>query len=31
VIDGAAHAPHLEVPDAFRRLVLDFVSEGHAA
>jgi 2-succinyl-6-hydroxy-2,4-cyclohexadiene-1-carboxylate synthase len=31
VVDEAAHAPHLEAPDAFRRLVLDFVSEGHAA
>ena len=31
VIDGAGHAPHLEAPAAFRRLVLDFVSEDHAA
>jgi pimeloyl-ACP methyl ester carboxylesterase len=31
VIDGAGHAPHLEAPGAFRRLVLDFVSEDHAA
>ena len=31
VIDGAGHAPHLEAPAAFRRLVLDFISEDHAA
>jgi pimeloyl-ACP methyl ester carboxylesterase len=31
VIDGAGHAPHLEAPDAFCRLVLDFVLEDHAA
>ncbi len=31
VVDAAAHAPHLEAPAAFRRHVLDFVSEGHAA
>ncbi len=31
VVDGAAHAPHLEAPGAFRRLVLEFVSEGRAA
>jgi 2-succinyl-6-hydroxy-2,4-cyclohexadiene-1-carboxylate synthase len=31
VIDGAAHAPHLEAPDAFCRLVLDFLKEDHAA
>jgi 2-succinyl-6-hydroxy-2,4-cyclohexadiene-1-carboxylate synthase len=31
VIDGAGHAPHLEAPATFRRLVLDFVSEDHAA
>ena len=31
VVDGAAHAPHLEAPDAFHRLVIEFVSEGHAA
>jgi len=31
VIDGAGHTPHLEAPAAFRRLVLDFVSEDHAA
>lgn len=31
VIDGAGHAPHLEAPAAFRRLVLAFVSEDHAA
>jgi 2-succinyl-6-hydroxy-2,4-cyclohexadiene-1-carboxylate synthase len=30
-IDGAGHAPHLETPLAFGRLVLDFVSEDHAA
>ena len=31
VIDGAGHAPHLEAPAAFRRLVLDFLKEDHAA
>ena len=31
LIDGAAHAPHLEAPDAFCRLVLDFLKEDHAA
>ena len=31
VIDGAGHAPHLEAPLAFSRLVLDFVSEEHVA
>jgi 2-succinyl-6-hydroxy-2,4-cyclohexadiene-1-carboxylate synthase len=31
VIEGAAHAPHLEAPDAFCRLVLDFLKEDHAA
>jgi pimeloyl-ACP methyl ester carboxylesterase len=31
VIDGAGHAPHLEAPDAFCRLVLDFLKEDHAA
>jgi 2-succinyl-6-hydroxy-2,4-cyclohexadiene-1-carboxylate synthase len=31
VIDGAGHAPHLEAPAAFNRLVLDFVSEEHVA
>lgn len=31
VIAGAGHAPHLEAPAAFNRLVLDFVSEEHAA
>ena len=31
VVDGAGHAPHLEAPATFRRLVLDFVSEDHAA
>jgi 2-succinyl-6-hydroxy-2,4-cyclohexadiene-1-carboxylate synthase len=30
VIDGAGHAPHLEKPAEFQRLVLDFVSEDHA-
>lgn len=30
-IPGAAHAPHLEAPAAFIRLVLDFVSEEHVA
>jgi 2-succinyl-6-hydroxy-2,4-cyclohexadiene-1-carboxylate synthase len=29
VIDGVGHAPHLEAPAAFVRLVLDFVSEDH--
>jgi 2-succinyl-6-hydroxy-2,4-cyclohexadiene-1-carboxylate synthase len=31
VVDDAGHAPHLEAPAAFRRLVLDFISEDHAA
>ena len=31
LIDGAGHAPHLEAPAAFIRLVIDFVSEEHAA
>jgi len=31
VVHGAGHAPHLEAPATFRRLVLDFVSEDHAA
>jgi 2-succinyl-6-hydroxy-2,4-cyclohexadiene-1-carboxylate synthase len=31
VIDGAGHAPHLEAPAAFNRLVLDFVSEEDVA
>ncbi len=31
VVDGAGHAPHLEAPAVFQRLVLDFVSEDHAA
>jgi len=31
VIDRAGHAPHLEAPAAFRRLVLDFLQEDHAA
>jgi pimeloyl-ACP methyl ester carboxylesterase len=30
VIDGVGHAPHLEAPDAFTGLVLDFVSEDPA-
>jgi 2-succinyl-6-hydroxy-2,4-cyclohexadiene-1-carboxylate synthase len=30
-VPGAGHAPHLEAPAAFARLVLDFVSEEHAA
>jgi 2-succinyl-6-hydroxy-2,4-cyclohexadiene-1-carboxylate synthase len=30
VIDGVAHAPHLEAPAAFCRLVLDFLREDHA-
>ena len=30
VIDGVAHAPHLEAPAAFCRLVLDFLREYHA-
>jgi 2-succinyl-6-hydroxy-2,4-cyclohexadiene-1-carboxylate synthase len=31
VIDGAGHTPHLERPDAFRRLVIDFLLEDAAA
>ncbi len=31
VISGAGHAPHLEAPDDFMSLVLDFVSEEHVA
>ena len=31
VTEGAAHAPHLEAPDAFCQLVLDFLEEDHAA
>jgi 2-succinyl-6-hydroxy-2,4-cyclohexadiene-1-carboxylate synthase len=31
VVDGAGHAPHLEVPETFRRLVLDFLQEAPAA
>ncbi len=31
VVDGAGHAPHLEAPAVFQRLVLEFVSEDHAA
>ena len=30
VVDGAGHTPHLERPDAFRRLVIDFLQEGAA-
>jgi len=30
-VPGAGHAPHLEAPAAFIRLVLDFVSEEHVA
>ena len=30
-VPGAGHAPHLEAPAAFTRLVLDFVSEEHVA
>ncbi len=31
VIDGAGHTPHLERPEAFRRLVIDFLQEDAAA
>ncbi len=31
IVPGAGHAPHLEAPAAFERLVLDFVSEEHVA
>ena len=31
VIDGAGHTPHLERPDAFRRLALEFLQEDAAA
>jgi len=31
VIDRAGHTPHLERPDAFRRLVIDFLLEDAAA
>jgi 2-succinyl-6-hydroxy-2,4-cyclohexadiene-1-carboxylate synthase len=31
VIDGAGHAPHLEAPTAFRRLVLSFLLEEPAS
>ena len=31
VIEGAAHAPHLEAPDPFCRLVLDFLKEDRVA
>jgi 2-succinyl-6-hydroxy-2,4-cyclohexadiene-1-carboxylate synthase len=30
VVDGAGHTPHLERPDAFRRLVIEFLQEGAA-
>jgi 2-succinyl-6-hydroxy-2,4-cyclohexadiene-1-carboxylate synthase len=30
-VPGAGHAPHLEAPAAFNRLVFDFVSEEHVA
>jgi 2-succinyl-6-hydroxy-2,4-cyclohexadiene-1-carboxylate synthase len=30
-VPGAGHAPHLEAPASFNRLVLDFVSEEHVA
>ncbi len=30
MVDGAGHTPHLERPDAFRRLVIDFLQEGAA-
>jgi pimeloyl-ACP methyl ester carboxylesterase len=30
VIERAGHAPHLEAPTAFCRLVLDFLREDHA-
>jgi pimeloyl-ACP methyl ester carboxylesterase len=30
VIERAGHAPHLEAPAAFCRLVLDFLREDHA-
>jgi 2-succinyl-6-hydroxy-2,4-cyclohexadiene-1-carboxylate synthase len=31
LLDGVGHTPHLEAPAAFRRLVLDFISEVPAA
>jgi 2-succinyl-6-hydroxy-2,4-cyclohexadiene-1-carboxylate synthase len=31
MLDGVGHTPHLEAPAAFRRLVLDFISEVPAA
>jgi 2-succinyl-6-hydroxy-2,4-cyclohexadiene-1-carboxylate synthase len=31
VVDGAGHTPHLERPDAFRSLVIDFLLEDAAA
>jgi len=31
VVSGAGHTPHLERPDAFRRLVIDFLLEDAAA
>jgi len=30
VVDGAGHTPHLERPDQFRRLVIDFLQEDAA-
>ena len=31
IVDGAGHTPHLERPEAFRRLVIDFLQEDAAA
>ena len=31
MIDGAGHAPHVEAPGAYCRLILDFLEEDHAA
>ncbi len=31
ILDAVGHTPHLELPDAFRRLVLDFTQEDPAA
>lgn len=31
ILEGIGHTPHLESPDAFRRLVLDFTQEDSAA
>ncbi len=30
LVDGAGHTPHLERPEAFRRIVTDFLMEGRA-